>query len=195
MNWLTSLLECIRALLTWWFVVEPWEQAVRVRFGNRVALFHAGVHLRIPFFDRLYVQNTRRRLSGLPVQTLTTKDGKVLTLHGSIAYTITDVLKLHFALHDAEATIQQEAMALIAQYVAEHELDACTPEEIAMQCGAYLREDLHEYGLGEVFLFLTGYVANIRTLRLLQDYMSNSAGYSCSLTTRAPALPGQPATI
>lgn len=183
MNVLQNILDFIRSLLSWWFIVEPWEQAVRVRFGKHVELFSAGVHFRIPFFDAIYKQNVRRRFSGVPLQTLTTNDGKSLTVHGSLGYRIADVLVLHQTLHDAEFSIQQEVLGLIAAYVVGNRLSECAPKDIIGAVSADL--DLGKYGLTDVEFFLTGYIADIPTYRLLQDTMAPY--YGTTLTTQSVA--------
>lgn len=177
-----GILDFLKQLLAWWFVVEPWEQAVRVRFGKHVLLMHAGVHFKIPFFDVVYKQNVRRRVSGIPVQTLTASDGAPVTVHGSIGYKICDVLKLHLTLHDAEVSVQQEVQGLVTNYVVTHSVDECTPEKIIAAVKATL--NLSKYGLGDIDFFLTGFVSNVPTFRLIQDSLQQYGPYTSGLTTQ-----------
>lgn len=187
MSILYQLLEFLRTLLNWWFVVEPWEQAIRVRFGKHVKLFDAGVHVKMPFFDKLYVQNVRRRVSSIPLQTMTTADGKTMTMHGSIGYRIADVLKLHSTLHDAEVSVQQEVLGHITQYIVTNEKTACTPEKIVAYVKA--KQNLQRYGLADVDFFLQGYVSDVPTYRLIQDSMSQYQAVSGLNTGVSSALP------
>jgi SPFH domain / Band 7 family len=172
MNIVQNILDFLKSLLTWWFIVEPWEQAVRVRFGKNVKLFTAGAHIRIPFFDNVYVQNTRRRLISIGSQALTTNDRKVLTIHSTLGYVIADVLKLQRGLHDADGTVIQHVTACIAKDVASHDLTECGPAAIAGRVEEQL--DLSDYGLDVVEFALTSYVADVQTIRLLND---NAAPY------------------
>lgn len=181
MNIIQNILDSLKTLLQWWFVVEPWEQAVRVRFGRHVRLFRGGAHFRIPFFDSIYVQNTRRRLISVGSQTLTTKDRKLITIHSTLGYTILDVLKLQQSLHDAESTILQHVSTRLSQDVATHALAECTPAEVMARVRAVL--DLEPYGLGDLEFALTSYVADIRTIRLINDssapYISGASLDTC----------------
>lgn len=188
MNIVQSILDFLRNLLEWWFVVEPWEQAVRVRFGKYVALINAGVHFKIPFFDVIYKQNVRRRVSGIPVQTLTTSDGVSMTVHGSIGYRICDVLKLHLTLHDAEVSVQQELQGLVTNYIVTHTAAECTPAKITEAVKATL--DLKKYGINDTDFFLTGFVSNVPTYRLIQDSMQQYGPYTSGLSTQP--LPNVP---
>lgn len=172
MNIIRDIIDFLKSLLTWWFIVEPWEQAVRVRFGKHVQLFGAGAHICIPFFDSIYKQNTRRRLCSMGSQALTTKDREVLTVHSTIGYTIVDVLKLQQGLHDADATIIQHVASRVAEDVASHNMVDCGPADIATRVRAEL--DLSQYGLNVVEFMLTSYTANVQTVRILQG---NDAPY------------------
>ncbi len=182
MSVIQGILDFLKNLLAWWFVVEPWEQAVRVRFGKHVRLIHAGVHFKIPFFDVIYKQNVRRRVSGIPVQTLTASDGAPVTVHGSIGYKICDVLKLQQTLHDAEVSVQQELQGLITNYVVSHSAPDCTPEKII--AGVKKKLDLSKYGIGDADFFLTGFVASVPTYRLIQDSMQQYGPYTSGLSTQ-----------
>jgi hypothetical protein len=184
-----QLLSFLNTLLSWWVIVEPWEQAVRVRFGKHVRIFNAGLFWKIPFFDIIYKQNVRRRVSGLPAQTLTTGDGKSITVVGSIGYRVVDVLKLHTTLHDAETSILQEVLGAIAGFVIKSSISNCSPAAITEHVMGSL--SLEKYGLGDVDFFLSGFVSNVPTYRLLQDSLApyNMNG---SLTTQLPQSTGAP---
>lgn len=181
MNFVRDILGFVRSLLAWWFVVEPWEQAIRVRFGKNVRLFEAGIHVKIPFFDVVYTQNVRRRISDIPLQTMTTMDGKTMTIHGSIGYKILDVMKLHMTLHDAERSVQQEIMGHITHHIVNNNVVNCRPADII----DYVKKhaNLEQYGLGDMDFFLTGMVSNVPTFRLIQDSIAGSNMYHSSLTT------------
>jgi regulator of protease activity HflC (stomatin/prohibitin superfamily) len=167
MNLLQNILDFFKNLLQWWFIVEPWEQAVRVRFGKNVLLFNGGTHFRIPFFDSVYVQNVRRRLISIGSQTLTTKDRKLVTIHSTLGYTIVDVLRLQQTLHDADGTILQHVITKLAHDIATHNLGDCAPADVMDRVRANL--NLEQYGLGNLEIALTSYVADIKTIRLIND--------------------------
>jgi hypothetical protein len=188
MNMLQQLITFIKSLFVWWFIVDPWQGAVRVRFGKNPTLFKAGVHFRIPYFDEVFIQNTRRRVSSIPIQTLTSSDRKCLTLHGSLGYSIADVMKLQSTLHNAEQSVQQEIAGLMARYVATHTAEECTPSVITDYVVA--NQKLERYGLGDVDFFLTGYVSDLPTFRLIQDSMQSYDYDRTKLSTVAAAQPG-----
>lgn len=182
MNIIQNILDFLKTLLQWWFIVEPWEQAVRVRFGKNVRLFEKGTHVRIPFFDAIYVQNTRRRLMSIGSQTLTTTDRKLVTVHSTLGFTIVDVLRLYETLHDAEGTILQHVTTILAQDIATHALSECAPADVMERCRNKLC--LEKYGLGNLELAITSYVSDIRTLRVINDSLAPWIGSSALDTCR-----------
>lgn len=189
MSFFQQFLDFLWALINWWTVIEPWEQAVRVRFGKHLALLGPGVRFKIPFFDHVYIQNVRRRVASVGLQTLTTRDAKSITIDGSLGYRIGDVMQLHTTLHDAEYSIKQEVTGLIADYVITHDKADCGPADIV----AHVRKAhrLTKYGLADVDFFLSGYISDIPTYRLVQDGMASSM-YGSTLSTSTQAVAGAP---
>lgn len=164
-------------LFRWWVVVAPWEQAIRVRLGKHVTLLGPGVYLRIPGVDQVYRQSVRRRFSNLPTQTISTKDGRALTISGAIGYHIQDIGRLYDTLHHAEDTLQSEVMAVVARQIRARDLSECDPGEVEAAATAEL--DFLRYGIAGVEFVITDFVA-VRTYRLIQgspkDYNSGADG-------------------
>ena len=148
-----ELLHQFGKLFLWFFVVAPWEQALRVRAGKYVRLLRAGIHLRLPFVDRVYLQSVRRRITMIPSQTLTTKCRKAITISGALGYEIVNLQKLYDTLHDAEDTICHEVMGLIAGFVIARRIEDCSAADLQ----AHVKSSLHldQYGLGKQEFFLT----------------------------------------
>lgn len=164
-----ALKELLRSLLQifhWWIVISPWDRAVRARLGKYVRVLGPGVHLKIPWADRIYTQAIRRRVSVISIQTLTTLDHKTVTLAGSLGYIITDLLRLYQTLHDAEDTLAVEVQGLIADFVARRNLAECAPGMIQY----YVLQNLNlgRYGLGNVEFHIVQF-AVVKTFRLIKD--------------------------
>lgn len=151
-------------LFQWWIVIAPWEQAIRVRRGRKINALKPGVHFRIPGFDRFFVQPTRKRFMNTPTQTVTTRDKQAVTVSGGTAYSIADLGLLYNTLSDAENVIQIETMALIAEFIATHDMADITPTDIQRHINAYL--DLSRYGLAGVEFLITDFV-NVKTYRII----------------------------
>lgn len=137
MGAIRELLSSFSQLFKWWFIVAPWEQALRIRGGKRSKLLCAGVHFRIPFWDRIYRQSVRLRANGMPSQTLSTADDYVLTVRLCIMYQIADMERVYESLEDLDALSALAATA-VADYITSHRMDEITPSGIEQAATAAL---------------------------------------------------------
>ena len=185
MNWVQQITSALAHIFKWWFVVQPWELSIRVRCGKHIRKFGPGIHVKLPFFDCAYIQNVRTRNSILQPQTITTTDGKTVTICGTLRYRIEDVLKLYTSLHQPEDTICQEVEAIITQYIIVNALEDCTAYKISQYVADNV--DLTKYGLADIEFFITDF-AVVRTYRLIggdmRRYLSN--GNQLETTNHVP---------
>lgn len=188
MNSIVGLIERFFRLFVWWITVAPWEEAVRVRAGKHVRRLDPGLHFKVPVIDRIYLQTTRRRVSGMPVQTLTSADGVTITLAAVLGYQITDLLKLYQTLHHAESTLRNLAMAAMADFVQGHRAEDCTPG--AIQAYAARNVGIERYGLGAPEVWLVMF-ARVRTHRFIMDSHWGTDGDNLQ-TTLPVQSPGAP---
>lgn len=166
---LNNLVEIVRQFLEvfiWWTVIQPWEQGLRVRLGKSPRLLSPGLHFKFPYADAIYRQAIRRRNSNFGPQTVTTLDGHTLTICGTIAYSIRDLLELYDRLHHPEDAITSTATASIAAFISRHNLVDCPPNAVADACKADL--GLRKFGILVHDVSLTTY-ARVRTYRLITD--------------------------
>lgn len=164
MYWLKDILYELKKLFMWWVTIAPWESALRVRWGKHVTTLEPGVHLRIPYADRVYRQSVRLRVCNLPPQTLTTLDGHTVTLQGMLGYEIFDIETLYETLHHAEDTITNIACSSLAQYIGTHTREDCTPGNIETAANELI--DLEQYGVGGTHITITTF-AFVKTYRLI----------------------------
>jgi hypothetical protein len=177
MNQLVDLITKITRILVWWTVVDPWERALRIRLGRRVTDLPPGVHLKVPFVDAVYKQSVRRRVTQLTMQTLTTRDGRSLSIAGNLIYQIDDIRKLYDGMHHAEDGVRALARGAVAAYV--HAYDSPMPAAIATAAVEEMR--LEQFGLGDVHVEITEFVY-ARTHRLLMDQTWGLHGESLDTT-------------
>lgn len=166
MNALSDLLSTIKKLFVWWVAVMPWEEGIRIRFGNRVRRLKPGFHLAIPFVDRAFVQNTRLRTIDAGMQTLSTRDGRNLIVAATVRLRVDDVEKLFFNMSFPTDTIADILAAAISEFVVVTESAAVNPKSIAEAVGKTL--DLEPYGFGEAQVVVTDF-AFIKAHRLVTD--------------------------
>jgi len=173
MNYIKDTLEYLSKFFQWWVIIQPWEAGIRSRFGKRIKLLNPGTHFRVPFFDTVFIKTIRLKTVSMSPQTLTSQDGKTITIVVAAGYSITDIEKLYNTLCQPEVTICNTISAEIAEYVANNNLIDCTPKKI--QDAVDLKLNGIDYGLKYDYVKLVGY-AVVRTYRLIQEghWMQNN---------------------
>lgn len=149
-----------------WVIIQPWEQGIRTRNGNSTKLLNKGIYFKLPYFDSVYVQESRLRIGDTPTQTVTTKDGKTITISSAIGYSIDNIEQLYNTLYHPETTISNISSSETATYIFSKNADEINPTEIEK----VVLEKLNslDYGLKFEYFKITSF-AIARTYRLIQD--------------------------
>lgn len=164
MNVFNEFLSFVKSLFSWYVLIAPWEQGIRVRLGKHVRLLESGIHFKIPIFDIIFVQPIRTRIVPITDQSLITADKKVIVLAGSFAYKIDDLLKLYQTLHNPTNAIEQKVMGSVSAHVFKTNFDDLEPDKLAQTVKREI--DLSEFGLISVDFFLTSF-ASVKTYRII----------------------------
>ena len=166
MNQAKELLQYLFNALKIWVIVQPWEQAVRTRFGKNPIILNKGIYFKLPYLDSIYVQETRLRICDTPMLTATTKDLKTITISLSIGYSITDIEKLYGSLYHPETTIRNIAMSEVSSMIFGNKIDDVNPAQVESTTMERLKT--LDYGISFEYLKITNF-AVFRTYRLIQD--------------------------
>jgi len=166
MNQVRDFLEYIFNALKIWVIIQPWETGLIVRNGKRIKVRTKGIYFKLPYFDSVYVQENRLRVSEMPMQTLTSKDDKTITLNSSFGYSISDLEKLYQTLFQPETTLKNIAMSTIAEVIFNNDLQLISPSGIERKVLEKLRAD--DYGIKFEYFKITNF-AIVKTFRLIQD--------------------------
>lgn len=167
MNQAKELIEYLLNAIKIWIIVQPWESGLRVRSGKYIKKLTGGIYFRIPYFDNVFIQETRLRVCEVPMQTCTTKDLKTITVKASVGYSIIDVELLYNTLCHPETSILNIAMSEAAAMIFEMNTSDIRPADIEMRALAALTEK--EYGIKFEYFKITNF-AIVRTYRLIQDH-------------------------
>lgn len=174
MGQIKDLLEYIFNFVKIWIIVQPWQQGIRVRKGKTIKKLSAGIYFRVPYLDSVYIQETRLRMVQMNIQTLTSKDGKEITINSSLGYSIEDIEKLYETLYHPEGTIVSLAMSAVAEYIFKNISKDMNTQAIEVYVLASLNENY--YGLKLEHFKITNFAA-VRTYRIIQD---NQTWVDCS---------------
>ncbi len=162
---LESVLRGLSNIITWVGCVSPWEQGIRVRLGKGVKRLEPGLYVRIPFVDKVFKQSTRRRVSSIPPQTVTTLDGRVITCVAAVGYCVSDLFKLYNTMEHPNDTINNEVMGLVSKYIGSTNLSDCSQVELERSVMCDL--DLSKYGLEGAEFYLVSFAFTPRVYRLI----------------------------
>ena len=111
----------------------------------------------------------------MPIQTLTSKDIKTITINGAVGYTITDIEKLYQTLFHPETTIANITMSEVADFIFKNNFESINPNTIEEAVISKLNQD--DFGLKFEYFRITNF-AVVRTFRLIQDQSWFSEGLS-----------------
>lgn len=166
MNFLKDIIDYIQKLFTWWIVVMPWEQGIRVTLGKKTTIMNGGIYLKLPLIHTCYVQEKRLRTINTSIQTISTKDHQVISIGCTIGYSINDISKLFNTLYQPDMTVASTVLGVISDYIFNHNLAECLPKEIEKSVSEAMgRKD---YGLKFEIVRITTF-ASVKTFRLIQD--------------------------
>lgn len=162
-EWLTKILQGVKL----WVVVRPWERCVRVRMGKHAVVLGPGIHLRLPLVDEAMLFNNRLRIASFPNQTLTTIDGRTVSIAGNVGFRIDDPLRAMNALQQPEYSCAALVQTSAASYVTARafaDLDPCELQHVA-------KDDLSRVadGIAIEYVAITDFAPVSRTFRLLGD--------------------------
>lgn len=161
-RWLAELFQGAR----FWLIVLPWERAVRIRLGKRTALLGPGCHLRLPFLDDVRIVNNRLRIAQVPCSTVSTKDGKTITLAATLGFRITDPLVAMLTLMQPEVSSAAFAQSVIAGFLLERRLEEVKLPELEAHALAAIAH--FAPGMRVEFLRVVDF-AVVKTFRLMQE--------------------------
>lgn len=166
MNVFKDFIDYISKLFTWWVVIMPWEQGVRVTFGKKLEVLDEGIYLKLPLVHTVFVQEKRMRVITLPTQTLSTLDNQTITVSCSAGYIITDIGKLFNTLCHPDLTIGNIILGLISECICNNSINNLTIQKIEQYVSASMNST--DYGLKYSHVKVVNF-AKVRTYRLIQD--------------------------
>ncbi|WP_410221917.1 SPFH domain-containing protein [Pedobacter sp.] len=167
MNQAKEFIEYILNAIKIWIIVQPWERGLRVRRGKYITKLKGGIYFRIPYIDSIFIQSVRTRVISLPMQTLTSKDFKTITLNSAIGYCIVDVDKLYNNIFHPELTLSNMAMSEVSEFIHNNNVDDINPQLIENAVIEKLKAG--NYGIDVHYFKLTNF-AIVKTFRLIQDH-------------------------
>lgn len=105
------------------YVINQWQKAVIVRLGNIIGTWDKGLHLKIPFLDRVYRYDMRTFSMTLSGQTCITKDNIPVSVDAVMFIKIADAEQVITTIKDYREALDRKAHASIRTIIGRHDLD------------------------------------------------------------------------
>lgn len=186
MTWLTKVIQSFARPLKWWIVIASWEQGLRVRLGKKCCVLYPGIHIRIPFLDRIYVKSVRVQCIYTHGHTLTCSSGESFTIAIMINYSINNIERLYNSAATPELYLLSQALSGISEYIAGNTAKDVSLRGVAKAADTKL-QDLN-LGIKSVSVTVVTF-AVLRTYRLLTgDSWISDGG---NLDSQEPEVSGE----
>ncbi len=104
-------------------IVRPYEKGVVERLGKYHKTLDGGLHIVIPFIDRLTKVDMRENVVDVPPQEVITKDNVVVTVDAVVYYEATDAFKLIYNVTNFYMAATKLAQTNLRNVIGEMQLD------------------------------------------------------------------------
>lgn len=145
---LVDLLISIWAWLLPFVVVDHYERAVLLRIGNFNQVLEPGFHWIFPFgIDKCIGDNVVTRTHKLQEQSLTTKDGKSVTVRGVVTAKINDIYKAALSVEHVDDAMADSCLGEIGRAVINSSWEEMSKPEFVDALSKACRKNAWRYGI------------------------------------------------
>lgn len=154
------------------FIVTQYNKAVVFRAGKFHKVADAGLHWKIPFFDKPDERTIITTTLTIPAQSITTKDGKQLVVKAMVRYNISDIKTLVLTIFDPIDAISDTTQGIIKEQITSREWSECSDNELDNTITKKVRSTVKHWGIEIEKVTLTDMGA-IKSLRLFNESIFN----------------------
>ncbi|HSK48617.1 MAG TPA: SPFH domain-containing protein, partial [Coriobacteriia bacterium] len=104
-------------------IVRPYEKGVVERLGKYQRTYEPGLHVMVPFIDRITKVDMRENVVDVPPQEVITKDNVVVTVDAVVYYEATDPVKLIYNVSNFYLASTKLAQTNLRNVIGEMQLD------------------------------------------------------------------------
>lgn len=122
-TFITIIFNNLMALMPF-VIVRSYQSGVRWRFGTRPVALAPGLHFKIWVYHQVEISDVTDEFIELPIQSVITKDNKLVCFSANIGYRISDIVKHWENVQDFVASTHGAAMTHLAKRVRESDLAA-----------------------------------------------------------------------
>ncbi len=130
-------------------VVRPYERGLIERLGKFRKEVSSGLHMIVPFFDKMIKVDMRERVIDVPPQEVITKDNVIVTVDAVIYYEVTDAYRVIYNVSNFDMATVKLAQTNLRNVIGELELDQTltSREKINLKLREVLDEATDKWGV------------------------------------------------
>jgi regulator of protease activity HflC (stomatin/prohibitin superfamily) len=148
MQTIFDILRTFIAAFKFWVIVQPWEGAIRVRFGRRVRVLEPGCHLMLPFYlDHIVDMDVVTQVVSTRVQSIQTRDNHTLAIEGELRYRITNVEWAATRVQHLDDTLVNLTVGVVADVVSALKFPDCKVGPLRRLVLNAVREECEGWGV------------------------------------------------
>lgn len=171
---LWDFIQSILGLFQFWEVLDEYESGVVFTLGRPRRAEHVigpGLHWLLPFgVEKVVSYNTGLNCNAFQAQTITTKDGRSVSVTPNCIWKVRDVYKLAVEVEDDEQVMYSHVRMLVADTVRDSTWADMTDPEWHKRLTGLARKAGFKYGIEIEKLGLSDIVCLDFAGRLIQDY-------------------------
>ncbi len=158
-GWLGSLMEWFGAFFPRLDIIKKTHGGVAFVRGKNVKEVKPGLVLWWPLWTELMTYPVVRQSLNLPSQTLTTKDGKSVTVGAVVVYTVEDIITALTKQWDLAETVQDLSMAAVCDFITSSDFAWINQNRavVKQQLTEQVVGELGEYGIAVRGAWLTDF--------------------------------------
>lgn len=163
-QWIISMM----ADLLPFYIVNQYEEGIRLTGGRFQSVVKPGFHLKIPFLDEIIKQHVVLTTLSLPAQSLVTKDNKNIVIEAMVKYKISDVKTFLLEVYDSVDAVSDISQGIIKEIIMSSDWNDCKDNELDNTITKKVRNELKKVGVYVEKVTLTS-ISEIRTIRLINQ--------------------------
>lgn len=157
-------IQFLERILPFW-IVWDYELGVRMGLWVRPTELKPGIHLKIPFFHKVLTCNAKNETFRVLQNTVTTKDGKTVSISAAVGYCVNDAVKFLAENNDAITNIHDITWGVIGEHLTECDWEDIKKKPTRTAIKNKMKDDCKHLGVTIEFVTL-GVITQTRAITL-----------------------------
>lgn len=167
-DWIAQLLEKFWDYIRFWEIIDPFENGVLVRLGTFKRVLKPGFHLKIPFIDYVYSAITTPDTMNTAPITLTTTDGKSVSIGAVVEFEIDDIYKYTMCTNEPRSNMHDIILGAISEEIEDRDWDEIKKKTTRNAVQRKISKKCEEMGIKITDFYFTD-KCQVRPFKIFKD--------------------------